>query len=91
MSITLDETALVILFALFMFNTWINYRLGFKTGLVKGHIYGVEDLVDYMVDEGNIAAQLVDSDTKTERAATNTEIAAFMLLKLHERNSVEAE
>jgi len=91
MSITLDETALVILFALFMFNTWINYRLGFKTGLYKGHMYGVKDLVDYMVDEGSIAAQLVDTDTETERCATNTEIAAYMILKLHERREIQAE
>lgn len=90
MTITLDETAIAILFVLFMLNTWINYRLGYKQGIFKGHMFGVKDLVDYMINSGSITGLLIDKDTQQEREATNSEIAAWMLIKLHERHEEEA-
>jgi hypothetical protein len=70
-----------IMFVLFMVAIYANYRHGFQRGAYGGHLVGVHETVEFLVENGSLSATNAGKD----RPATKEELIEHILVVLHER------
>jgi len=75
----------VIMFVLLMVNTWWNYRQGFKKGAVGGHLVGVHDTLEYMIEKADLTM------TVDNKPASLDEMTMKVLEELTERRAKKLE
>ena len=70
-----------VMFVLLMVNTWWNYRAGYRRGALGGHLVGVHDLTEFLMENGHLSATNMTED----RPATVDEMTGHLIKTLHER------
>jgi hypothetical protein len=77
----MDINVAIIMFVLLMANTWWNYRAGYRKGAVGGHLVGVHEVTEFLMENGHLDATNVTGN----RPATVEEMTGYFVRTLHER------
>jgi hypothetical protein len=77
----MDIEIAIIMFVLLMVNTWWNYRQGYKRGAVGGHLVGVHETVEFLMERNYLDA----TNVSTEKPATVEEMTVYFVKTLHQR------
>jgi hypothetical protein len=86
----MDISTATILFVLFMFAIWFNYRQGFKVGAVGGHLVGVHATVEYLMKNGHLSADNISTGQPATVDEMTAHIVKEVLAKMAKDNSAEA-
>ena len=78
--------AAVIMFVLLMVNTWWNYRAGYRRGAHGGHLVGVHDTLEYMIEKADLTMTLNDKKASLDEmtVAVISELAVRRAKRLEE-------
>lgn len=58
--------AAAIMFVLFMANTWFNYRAGYRRGAHGGHLVGVHDTLEYMIEKAQLTMTIDNKEANLD-------------------------
>ena len=83
----MDIEIAAIMFVLLMVNTWWNYRQGYRRGALGGHLVGVHETVEFLMEKKYLDA----TNITTDMPATVEEMTAYFIKTLHERRAKNLE
>ena len=76
------------MFVLLMINTWWNYRSGFRAGARGGHLVGVHDTLEFIMEKADITATVAGENN---RPATLDELTVYTANQLMKRRMERLE
>ena len=62
----MDISVAIVMFVLLMVNTWWNYRAGYRKGAMGGHLVGVHDTLEYIIEKADLSMTLNDKTASLE-------------------------